>query len=119
MPTPAQGLTFTGLPSGLTNVKVKQTGVDVTDSKNRLDASTLDLAVGSDRVYVNGLPDAGSGAVSGVTKTITCQFLSTSAPSAGDTTTYEGTTYKYTDVEIEYSVGELVKGSATLVSIPD
>lgn len=119
MPTPAQGITFTGLPAGLTNVKIKVAGVDTTDSKSRLDASTLDLTVGSDRVYVDGLPDAGSGNVSGSTKTITCQFLSESAPAAGDVISYDGASYKCTEVEVDYTVGELVKGSATFVSVPD
>lgn len=119
MPTPAQGISFEGLPEGLTNVKIKTTGVDTTDSKSRLDASTLDLAVGSDRVYIDGLPDAGSGNVSGATTTITCQFLSGSAPTAGDVISYNGASYKCTEVEVDYTVGELVKGSATFVSIPD
>lgn len=119
MPTPAQGLTFTGLPGGLTNVKIKTTGVDTTDSKSRLDASTLDLPVGSDRVYIDGLPDAGSGNVGGATTTITCQFLSDEAPVAGNVITYDGQSYKCTEVEIDYTVGELVKGSATFVSVPD
>lgn len=118
MATPAQGTTFSGLPSGLTNVKVKQAGVDPTSSSNKLDASTLDLAVGSDRVYVDGLPDSGTGAVDGVTTTITCSFLSESAPTAGSEITYAGGLYRCTEAEIEYAVGELVKGTATYVSIP-
>lgn len=118
MPTPAQGISFEGLPSGLTNVKVSKKGIDPTSSSNKLDASTLDLAAGSDRVYVSGLPDSGAGAVGGVTTTITCSFLSTTAPEAGSTITYAGDDYKCTEAEIEYAVGELVKGSATYVSIP-
>lgn len=118
MPTPAQGLSFTGLPDGLTNVKVKVVGIDPTDSKNRLDASTLDLAVGSDRVYIDGLPDSGSGAVSGSTTTITVSYFGT-PPTAGDVITYDGQSYKCTEAEQEYAVGELVKGTATYVSIPD
>ena len=118
MATPAQGTSFPGLPSGLTNVKVKKTGIDPTSSSNKLDASTLDLAAGSDRVYVAGLPDSGSGAVDGVTSTITCSFLSDDPPEAGSTITYAGGQYKCTEAEIEYAVGELVKGTATFVSIP-
>jgi hypothetical protein len=118
MPTPAQGSTFTGLPSGLTNVKVSKKGIDPTSSSNKLDASTLDLAAGSDRVYVDGLPDSGAGAVGGVTTTITCSFLSSNPPEAGETITYQSQDYKCTEAEIEYAVGELVKGTATFVSIP-
>lgn len=118
MPTPAQGMTFSGLPSGLTNVKVARTGIDPTSSSNKLDASTLDLAVGSNRVYVDGLPDSGAGAVNGVTTTITCSYLSDNAPSAGSTMSYGGQDFKCTEAEVEYAVGELVKGTATYVSIP-
>jgi hypothetical protein len=118
MATPAQGVSFAGLPDGLTNVKVKRVGIDPTSSSNRLDASTLDLAAGSDRVYIDGLPDSGAGAVSGETATITCSFFGT-PPTAGDVITYGGAQYKCTEAETEYAVGELVKGTATYVSIPD
>ena len=87
MATPAQGMTFTGLPGGLTNVKISQSGQS--PDQGRLDASTLDLAVGSDRVYVDGLPDAGSGAVNGTTTTVTAQFFG-AAPTAGIEVTISG-----------------------------
>lgn len=119
MPTPAQGTSFTGLPAGLTNVKIQQSGQDPTSGSNRLDASTLDLAAGSERVYVDGLPDAGAGAVDGVTTTVTCQFFGPAAPTAGETATINGISCKCTSVEVEYAVGELVKGTATYVSIPE
>jgi hypothetical protein len=118
MPTPAQGNAPVLPVSDLTNVKVKATGVDTTSSGNRLDASTLDLAVGSNRVYVNGLPDSGAGAVNGVTTTITCSFLTASAPTAGETYTIDGGEFRCTEAEVEYAVGELVKGTATFVSVP-
>lgn len=117
MASPAQGTSFSGLPSGLTNVKIAKSGQDPTSGSNRLDASTLDLAVGSDRVYVDGLPDAGAGSVSGITTTVTAQFFGT-APTAGTTTTIQGIACKCTSVEVEYAVGELVKGTATYVSVP-
>lgn len=117
MATPAQGASFTGLPSGLTNVKISRKGVDNTSGSNRLDASTLDLAVGSDRVYIDGLPDAGAGAVDGVTVTVTAAFFGT-APTAGDEVEIDGINCRCTNVETEYAVGELVKGTATYVSIP-
>lgn len=115
--TPAQGTLFDGLPTGLTNVKIKRSGIDPTGSSNQIDASTLQLEPGSDRVYVDGLPDPGSGAVAGVSTTITCSFLSENPPQAGTQTLYAGKTYQYTEVEVEYNVGDLVKGTATLVSV--
>jgi hypothetical protein len=107
------------MPVGaLTNVKVKKTGSDPTSSSNRLDASTLDLAAGSNRVYVDGLPDTGAGAVDGITTTITCSFLTDEAPTAGSNYTIEGVECRCTEAEVEYAVGELVKGTATFVSVP-
>lgn len=117
MPTPAQGQSFPGI-TGPTNIKVKTSRADPTSSNNRLDASTLDLAVGSDRVYVDGLPDAGTAAVEGVSTTVSVSFLSSTAPTAGDEVTYGGVTLRCTEAEIEYAVGELVKGTATYVSVP-
>lgn len=111
MATPAQGITFTGLPGGLTNVKVSKTGIDTT--ANQLDASTLDLAEGSDRVYVDGLPDPGA-----MKNTVTATFFGT-PPTAGDTCTIDGLEYTCTNVEIDHQVGELVKGTATYVWVPD
>lgn len=117
MPTSAQGESFPGV-TGATNIKVKTSRNDPTSSNNRLDASTLDLATGSDRVYVDGLPDAGSGSVEGITTTVSVSFLSATAPAAGDEVSYAGVTLRCTEAEIEYAVGELVKGTATYVSVP-
>jgi hypothetical protein len=117
-PAPSQGATFAGI-SGLTSIKVSASGADPTDSSNRLDASTLALAAGSDRVYVDGLPDPGQGAdENGVTTTVQVTFLSDSPPSVGDTTNYGGVDLICTESEVEYAVGELVKGSATYVTKP-
>jgi hypothetical protein len=115
---PSQGTTFAGI-TGLTSIKVSQNTADPTDSSNRLDASTLDLSAGSDRVYVDGLPDPGQGAdENGVTTTVQVAFLSDSPPAVGDETTYDGVTLVCTETEVEYAVGELVKGSATYVTKP-
>jgi hypothetical protein len=117
-PAPSQGATFAGI-SGLTSIKVSANGADPTDSSNRLDASTLDLSVGADRVYVDGLPDPGQGAdENGVTTTVQVTFLSDSPPAIGDETTYDGVALICTETEVEYAVGELVKGSATYVTKP-
>lgn len=118
MPTPAQGASLSGLGTGLTSVKVKKTGADPTSSSNKLDASTLDLAAGSNRVYVDGLPDAGAGSVEGITTTITAMYLGQSTFTAGDTANVMGTACRVTDVETEHAVGELVKTTVTFVSIP-
>jgi len=119
MSTPSQGASF-GSYSGLTSIKVSASAADPTDSSNRLDASTLDLAAGSNRVYVDGLPDPGQGAdENGVTTNVQISFLSDSGPTVGDEVTYGGVSLVCTEVEIEYAVGELVKGSATFVTKPD
>jgi len=118
MPTPANGNAPSVPVSDLTNVKISKKGSDPTSSSNRLDASTLDLAAGSNRVYVDGLPDSGAGAVGGLTTTITCSCLTATAPTAGNTYTIEGIECRCTEAEVEYAVGELVKGTATFVSVP-
>jgi hypothetical protein len=115
--TSSQGESFAGI-SGLTNIKVSKKTADPTDSSNRLDASTLELADGDDRVYVDGLPDAGSAAVDGVEITVSVSFLSDTPPSAGDETEYGGQTLVCTESEVEYAVGELVKGTATYKTKP-
>jgi hypothetical protein len=118
MSTPSQGFTFAGI-SGLTSVKVGASTADPTDSSNRLDASTLDLEAGSDRVYVDGLPDPGASAgEGGITQRVTVAFLGEGAPIVGETTEYGGQTLVCTESEIEYAVGELVKGTATFVTKP-
>lgn len=119
MPTPAQGAAPTLPVSDLTNVKIARKGIDTSAGSARLDASTLDLEVGADRVYVDGLPDAGSAAVNGQSVTITCSFLTASAPTAGNDYTIDGEVYRCTEAEVEYGVGELVKGTATFVLSPD
>lgn len=118
MPTPAQGAAPTLPLSDLTNVKISRKGIDTAGSSNRLDASTLALAAGSDRVYVDGLPDAGAGGVDGASATITCSFLTTASVTAGSNYTIDGDTYRCTEAETEYAVGELVKGTATFVLVP-
>ena len=115
---PSQGETFAGI-TGITNIRVRKAGADPTDSSNRLDASTLDLDVGDNRVYVDGLPDAGQGGdAGGITTTVTVQFLGTSTYSAGDEVTAYGTDLICTESETEYAVGELVRGTVTFVTKP-
>lgn len=112
--TSSQGMTFGAIP-GLTNVKVsRKTGDPV-----RLDASTLELADGDNRVFVAGLPDAGAASVDGVESTVVVSYLSDEPPTVGDVVQYEGVDYVCTDVDVEYAVGELVKGSATFKAQPE
>jgi hypothetical protein len=113
----SQGMTF-GSISGLTNVKVSKKSADPTDSSNRLDASTLELDDGDDRVYVDGLPDPGAGAVDGLEITVSVSFLSDTPPEAGDEVEYGGQTLVCTESEVEYAVGELVKGTASYKTKP-
>ena len=123
MPAPypvSQGQSFTGLPAGLTNVKVKKSAADPTSSSNKIDASTLDLSPGSDRVYQDApLVDAGAGATEGVTTTITATFFGDNPPVAGDAYTIMGYAVKCTETEVEYAVGDLVKATVTYVGVPD
>ena len=119
MPTSSQNAAPVLPVSELTNVKVKTTGVDTSSSSNRLDASTLYLTTGANRVYVDGLPDQGPGGIDGATTTITCSFFSAQEISAGTDYTIDGGQYRCTEVETDYAVGELVKGTATFVQIPD
>ena len=102
--------------AGATNVKVKHSSNSKgSSSKSRLDAS--DLSTTGDRVYVDGLPDSTeAGATGGITSSVTYTAWGDAAPVAGASGTFAGLTGKYTDVETEYAVGELVKFSATLVS---
>jgi hypothetical protein len=106
----SQGNSFGGYPC--TNVRHKWSRPDPTSSK--LEASTLSLAHGSERVYVEGLPDPGPGGVNGITYTVTIAFISESAPEVGS----GSGGMICTESETEHAVGELVKGTATFVSVP-
>lgn len=118
MSTPSQGESFPGV-TGATNIRVRQSGTDPTDSSNRLDASTLALGVGSNRVYVDGLPDPGQGGdASGITTTVTVSFLGASTNVAGDEVSYAGVALICTESETEHAVGELVRGTVTFVTKP-
>lgn len=105
MPTPGPSL-----PSGCTNVKVKNVGADPTASSNKVDVTTLD---DTERVYAEApLVDEGAGASGGVTTTVTCSFYG-AAPAVTPVNVTSG--WICTEVETEYAVGEMVKGTATYV----
>lgn len=105
MPSPGPSL-----PAGCTNVKVKNVGADPTSSSNKIDVTTLS---DTQRVYADApLVDEGTGSAGGVTTTVTCSFFG----EAPEVTPVETTTgWICTEVETEYAVGEMVKGTATYV----
>ena len=101
------------LPSGCTNVKVKTTGADPNASTNKVDVTTLS---DTERVYSDApLKDPGPGGDGGTTTTVTCSFIGT-APNVTPVSTKTG--WICTEVETEYAVGEMVKGTATYVYKP-
>jgi len=106
MPT-VDGLT---LPNGCTSVKVKSTAPDPTSNSNKVDVTTLS---DNARVYTDApLVDAGSGANDGITQTVSASFFGT--PPAVNTDP-AATGWVCTEVEEEYAVGDMIKGTATYV----
>jgi hypothetical protein len=98
--------------AGATKVTIKKTR---STSDNKLDASTLSLAHGSDRVYEDGLTDNGPGG-EGITVTVAVEFLGDTAPAVGSTNTFGGVLCKCIDAEISNEAGALVKGVANFTS---
>ena len=110
----SQGKSFGGI-SGLTSVSVKTSDPTQDPASNLIDVSTL--ASSGFRTYAAApLVDAGSASVSGVTITVTCNFLSDSPPVIGASASYGGQTLTCTEVSEEWKVGEYVTGSATFTS---
>jgi hypothetical protein len=106
MPTVA-GLS---LPNGCTSVKVKSTAPDPNSNSNKVDITTL---TDSERVYTEApLVDAGSGANAGITQTVSATFFGT--PPAVNTNP-AATGWVCTEVEEEYAVGDMIKGTANYV----
>lgn len=100
--------------TGCTKVSIKTARAAVTASK--LDASTLDLDDGDDRVYVDGLPDAGpTPSTTGLIVTATLEGFGTK-PAVGSTLTFAGETCKCTDSTDDANVGALAKWSASYTS---
>jgi len=105
MPSPGPSL-----PAGCTNVKVKSSAADPASSSNKVDITTLS---DTERVYTDApLVDVGAGAANdGVTQTVVASFFGEApepdAPGA--------TGWVCTEVETEWAVGEMVKGTATYV----
>lgn len=120
MATSSHTADFTGLPEGITSVRVSVTGADPNSSANKRDASTLDLADGSTRVYVAApLLDVSPGEINGKTVTVSIAYLGTGPQTVGSTTTAMGYELKCTASEVEYAVGELRRCTATYVAIDE
>lgn len=123
MPAPyttAQGTTFEfdGDEYYCTNIKVSRTNAG---GNNRIDVSTLDLAEGSDREYQDP-PLLDPNAPYGEEQvTVTIAFMGSTAPTSGAKGTLTISpgltgTFRCTESETEYPVGDMVKGTATFVS---
>lgn len=121
MPTSPSNLVTDRLTSqGLSLISgAKKVSIKVTrnaNSKPKLDASTLDLPHGSDRVYEDGLTDKGpSGSTTGTVVTVSAEGLGTK-PNAGSTITAEGAACKCMESQYDDNVGELRGWSASYTS---
>lgn len=113
-PATSQGASFPGV-GGPTKITIKKSRSKPGD--NKLDASTLAIAHGGNRVYEDGLPDNGpNGATNGgITVTATVEFNG-AAPAKGSVVTHGGVDLKCIDVETTNEAGALVKGVANYTS---
>lgn len=113
--TSSQGNAY-GIP-GATKVAIKTTRSSKPgDSKSKLDASTLEIATGGDRVYEDGLEDPGqTDSEDGIVTTATVDFLG-EGPALGSVISFDGVDCKCTEREISNDAGELVKGTAMFTS---
>lgn len=97
------------LPANCTNVKVKSTAADPASSSNRVDVTTLEDSV---RVYDDApLVDVGAGGnENGVTQVVSCSFFGVAPEVNADP---DAIGWICTEVETEYAVGDMIKGTAT------
>lgn len=127
MPTfaSAQGTTFTfdGNEYQCTNIRVAVAGSG--GANGQIDVSTLDLADGSERVYQDPPlvdPNNPASDENGNQTTVTISFFGSAQPVVNTTATLvtAGVSgdFKCTQSELEYAVGDIVKGTATFVSAP-
>lgn len=120
MPTSSQGIN--PLPGyEVTNLKISHQSNEGSGGAgaNKVDVSTLALADGSERVYADAPlkePGAAEEDDSGNTTTITVSYYGATAYPVGSKTMVMGVSVKCTASEVEYAVGEYVKGTATFVS---
>lgn len=126
--TSAQGTTFTfdGDEYQCTNIRVAVANSEGGGGTNgQIDVSTLDLADGATRVFQDPpLVDPNSPVADqdGNQTTVTISFFGSTQPTAGTTATLATAgisgEFKCTQSELEYAVGDIVKGTATFVSAP-
>lgn len=114
MPTSSQGVSFPGVSDArkITIKKSRASGA----ANNKLDASTLAIPHGGDRIYEDGLPDSGgSSAGNGITVTAAVEFLG-GGPTAGGMASWGGVNLKCLDSETTNEAGALVSGVANYTS---
>jgi len=100
---------------GVSDVTKCTTKVTRNAKNPKLDASTLDLADGADRLYEDGLLDNGPNGSGGIV-TVSMEGLGDEKPEAGSTITAQGKTCKCTESSSDDSAGELKKWSASYTS---
>lgn len=109
----SQGTNF-GTVTGARKVTIKKSRASAGASK--LDASTLAIAHGGDRIYEDGLPDNGpSGSANGITVTAAVEYLG-SGPATGSMATWGGVDLKCIDSENTDEAGALKSGVANFTS---
>jgi hypothetical protein len=107
----SQGLTLITGSKKLT-IKVARNS----NATPKLDASTLSIADGGDRVYEDGLTDNGpSGSTTGTVTTVSAEGFGTK-PAPGATITVDGVEVKCTESQYDDNVGELRGWSASYTS---
>lgn len=107
----SQGVSFGG--GNARKVTIKKSRPKPGD--NKLDASTLAIPHGGDRVYEDGLVDNGPNGGNGITITAAVEFMGSPAAS-GSTATWNGTSLKCIDSETTNDAGALVQGVANYTS---
>lgn len=98
------------LPADCTNVKVKASAADPSAANNKVDVTTLS---DTQRIYQDApLVDVGAGAdEDGITFSVVASFFG----EAPEPDPPGSTGWVCTEVETEYAVGEMIKGTATYV----
>lgn len=109
--TSSQGVSFPGVADAR-KITIKKTR---SSSNNKLDASTLAIPHGGNRVYEDGLPDGGGNANGGITVTAGVEFYG-GGPTAGAIAAWGGVDLKCIDVETTNEAGALVSGVANYTS---
>lgn len=109
----SQGVSFGGVSARKLTIKKSRSK----PGDNKLDASTLAIAHGGNRVYEDGLPDNGpNGSTNGgITVTAAVEFFG-SKPAVGSTASWSGVTLKCIDSELTSDTGALVQGVANYTS---